>query len=108
MTTYELVAERVSHLAPCTNFYSLDDGRFLMVTVPVDDMPVQTELIGFMSTIKIAEVVPGRTEVYLCDEYGTLIDGDGDPSNGMTPLAVFPAGTTHVDALAAFLGDAEA
>lgn len=106
MTTYELVAERVSHLAPCTNLYRLDDGTYVLVTVPDDVLPVPAGL-ALLSAVKVDQVLPGRTELFLSDEFGTLIDGDGDPSNGMTPLAVFPAGTTHVDALAAFLGYVE-
>lgn len=104
--SYEPVSEGLSTFAPVTNHYRLDDGRYVLVTVPDDVLPVPAGL-AMLSAVKVDQVLQGRTEVFLADENGTVIDADGDPANGMTPLAVFPPGTTHVDALAAFLGDAE-
>lgn len=95
----ELIEVALPQFAPTTNLYRLDDGRYVLVTIPVDDMPVPEGVLPIVSGIKVAKTEPGPTDVFLADEHGTPIDADGDPTNGLTPLATYPPGTTHDDAL---------
>ncbi|UQE73828.1 hypothetical protein MYK68_15840 [Gordonia sp. PP30] len=96
----ELIAESLPQFAPATNLYRLGDGRYVLVTVPADAMPVPEGVLPIVSGFKVARVEPAPTEVFLADEYGTPIDADGDPANGMTPLLRCAPGTTHEEALA--------
>lgn len=97
----ELITESLPQFAPTTNMYRLADGRYVIVTVPADDLPVSGQAVPLLSSVRVATVAPMPTEVFLVDENAVVLDADGDPSNGMTPLATFPAGTTHAEALAA-------
>lgn len=94
-----LIAEALPQFAPTTNLYRLDDGRHVLVTVPVDDMPVPEGVLPIVSGFKVAKTEPGPTEVFLADEHGVPIDADGDPANGMTPLLRCAPGTAHEQAL---------
>lgn len=96
----DLIAAALAQFAPTTNLYQLDDGRHVLVTVPFDAMPLPAEVLPIVSGFKVARVEPAPTEVFLADEYGTPIDADGDPANGMTPLLRCAPGTTHEQALA--------
>ena len=95
----ELIAAALPQFAPTTNLYRLDDGRYVLITVPSDDMPVPEGVLPIMSGFKVAKTEPGPTEVFLADEHGVPIDADGDPANGMTPLLRCAPGTTHEQAL---------
>lgn len=79
MTTAKYVAD-LPGWVPDTRLYRLDDDRYLAVSV-------------------IDYYTATGTEVFLCDERGQPIDADGNPANGLTPLATFPPGTSHADAL---------
>lgn len=96
----ELIASALSQFAPTTHHYRLDDGRHVLVTVPAGDMPLPGEVLPIVSGFKVARVDPAPTEVFLADESGAVIDADGDPTNGMTPLLRCAPGTTHEEALA--------
>ena len=101
----DLIAAALPQYAPTTNHYRLDDGRHVLVTVPADVLPLPAGVIPIVSGIKVTTTEPGQTEVFLCDADARVLDADGDPSNGMTPLATFPAGTTHEQALEALEGE---
>lgn len=94
-----LLAESLPQFAPTTNLYRLDDGRHVLVTAPDEVQPVPAALAPILVGVKVDHTEPGPTTVILCDENATPIDADGDPTNGLTPLATYPPGTTHDDAL---------
>lgn len=100
----ELISEALPQFAPTTNHYRLADGRYVLVTVPADEMPVPEGVLPIVSGFKVTRIEPGPTTVFLADEEARVLDADGDPANGMTPLHTFPVGTTHEQALQA-LGD---
>lgn len=95
-----LYAESLPQFAPRTNQYNCGD-HYLLVTVPAADIPVPAGLLPTIGSMKVGEIVCGPTAVFLCDENAQVLDADGDPTNGLTPIATFPPGTTHEDALAA-------
>ena len=100
MPTATLVAENVSHFPPVTNFYECSNGLYLLVAVASLEMPDTVELFGVR--LPGAQVrMPTAVAVFLSDAEQNVLDADGDPSNGMTPLATPPNVETHAAALAA-------
>ena len=97
----ELIAESLSQFAPQTNHYRLDDGRHVLVTRAVDDLPVPEGLAPILGAIKVDKTEPTPVEVFLCDENAVVIDADGDPTNGMTALLRLDPGTTFDEAVTA-------
>lgn len=97
----ELITAALPQFAPQTNHYRLDDGRHVLVTRAADDLPVPEALAPVLGAIKVERTEPAPVEVFLCDENATLIDADGDPANGMTPLLRLDPGTTFDEAIAA-------
>jgi len=100
METATLVAANLSQFCPVTNHYQCSDGKWLLVTIPKMDIP---ETINFFLGVRvpIAEVhLPSGADVFLSDEDATVLDADGDPSNGMTAIGTFNV-QTHSEALAA-------
>lgn len=86
MATATLVAENLSQFCPTTNFYSTDDGRHLLVTVPRFDIPASVEAVtGIALPISMSHL-PTHADVFLADENAVVVDADGDPTNGMTAL----------------------
>ena len=86
MPTVTLVAENLSQFCPTTNFYSTDDGKYLLVTVPRFDVPATLEAVtGLVLPISLSHL-PTHADVFLADENAVVIDADGDPTNGMTAL----------------------
>lgn len=99
METATLVAENLSHFCPVTNHYQCSDGRYLLVTYP--RMDTAATLSNFGVRIPISEVqLPSGVDVFLSDELANVLDADGDPANGMTPIGTFSV-ETHAEALAA-------
>lgn len=91
----------VTHFAPDTLHYRLDDGRHVLIIVPAIDQPLppgaaRDAVLGIAGAVTTT-VAP--TEVLLCDENAVPIDADGDPCNGLTALAEYETGTTHLEAL---------
>lgn len=96
MDTATLVAENLSQFCPVTNHYACSDGRYLLVTYPrLDVLGTLASLDGMSEVLRavgLAEVPihvahqPANTEVFLADENAVVLDADGDPANGMTPL----------------------
>ncbi|MEX7470193.1 hypothetical protein AB4Z39_10820 [Mycobacterium adipatum] len=100
METATLTAANLSQFCPVTNHYQCSDGRWLLVTIASMDVP---ETVSYFLGVRvpIAEVhLPVGADVFLSDENATVLDADGDPANGMTPLATFNV-NTHAAALAA-------
>jgi len=95
--TATLVQEGLPQFCPTTNFYQCSDGRYLLVTIP--SVGANALLNQFGVVVPIAKShLPDRADVFLADEHAVVLDADGDPSNGMTPLAQFehPAGFAEV------------
>lgn len=93
MATAVLKQENLGRFCPVTNLYECSDGFHLLVTV-FESFDVG-ELIQATTGLKIPIArthMPTGVEVFLSDEDGTVLDADGDPANGMTPIARFPAG----------------
>lgn len=96
----QLLTAGVGRYAPTTNHYLLDDGRYVLITVPDDEnMPLPPTIAPVISAVRVKEIETGPTVVYLSDETGNVLDADGEPANGMTPLATYPPGTSHDEAL---------
>lgn len=100
METATLLAENLSQFCPVTNHYLCSDGKYLLVTIPSMDTPATvSHFLGVR--VPIVEVqLPTGADVFLSDEFATVLDADGDPANGMTALAS-PEVHTHEAALAA-------
>lgn len=103
-----LISENLAQFAPITNFYRLEDGRHVLITVPheagLDRAMEQVEAaipLGMLPALKVASSVRMPTEIFLADADAVPIDADGDPTNGLTPLLRCEPGTTHAQALAA-------
>lgn len=100
MKTAELIATCLPQFCPVTNHYLCSDGSYLLVTVPSMDSP-GTLSVFFGVRVPIAKVqLPTGVDVFLSDESAAVLDADGDPSNGMTPIGTFEV-DTHEAALAA-------
>ncbi|ORA23394.1 DUF7572 family protein [Mycobacterium aquaticum] len=97
MSTASLVAEALPQFAPTTNHYACSDGWYLLVTVHDRLAVATTPSMPFDIPIARSHL-PASAEVFLCDEHATVLDADGDPANGMTPLALVDA-DTHAAAL---------
>lgn len=107
--TATLLAENLPQFCPCTNHYQCSDGRFLLVTYPRLDVLgtlANLEIMsGVLSELGLADVPisishqPPNTEVFLADADAVVLDADGDPSNGMTPLLVCDGPVTVAEAL---------
>lgn len=100
MESATLVGANLSQFCPVTNFYQCSDGKYLLVSIPKMDIPATVNyFLGVR--VPIAEVqLPSGADVFLADESATVLDADGDPSNGMTPIGTFNV-ETHSEALAA-------
>ncbi|MCH5645181.1 hypothetical protein [Gordonia sp. ABSL49_1] len=108
--TATLLAENLSQFCPVTNHYQCSDGKYLLVTYP------RLEVLGELANLQIMAgalaalgLAPGpvsithqpkNTEVFLCDGDAVVLDSDGDPANGMTPLLVCDGPLPVADALA--------
>lgn len=99
----DLIAARLAQFAPTTNLYRLADGRCVLVTVPDADLPMPPGLAAVLGAVSIDTTAPSPTEVFLADEHGALVDADGDPANGLTPILRCAPGTTHEQAIAELL-----
>ena len=98
MLTATMIQAALPQFAPTTNLYQCEDDTHLLVTVDTagDDIGNSVPIV---SLIPVKESVPADTVVFLADERGQVVDGDGDPTNGLTPVLRCPGGTSHEDAL---------
>lgn len=85
--TATLVAEALPQYCPTTNLYACSDGRHLLITIATLDVAgTLNATLGII--VRISEShLPTGADVFLSDESATVLDADGDPSNGMTPIA---------------------
>ncbi len=92
MATTQLVSASLPQFCPTTNHYKCSDGRYLLITVAtLDSIGTLRGTLGV--TLPVSEShLPGTVDVFLADENAIVLDADGDPANGMTPLARFPDG----------------
>ena len=105
-----LVAEALPYMPPTTNHYRTDDGYLLVLVVDVPDLNSILTSMGMQVPVSRSHLKPD-VSVFLSDERGQVIDYDGDPANGMTPIlstdsksfamTIVPDLHTHADALAA-------
>lgn len=93
MATAVLKQKNLTQFCPITNLYECSDGIHLLVTV-FESFDVGEAIAATTGlTIPIARThMPTGAEVFLSDEDAAVLDADGDPANGMTPLARFPDG----------------
>ncbi|AHJ86308.1 hypothetical protein 32HC_30 [Mycobacterium phage 32HC] len=100
MDIANLIAEALPQFCPTTNHYRCSDGKYLLVTVPtIDPVGTLAETLGIVVAVAKSHL-PATVDVFLSDEYAAVLDADGDLANGLTPIATFPAGTSHAEALA--------
>lgn len=99
MATATLVAENVSQFCPVTNHYKCSDGTYLLVTIPRLSADMVLDMLGVRVPI-VALHLPNVADVFLADEDAVVLDADGDPSNGMTPLVSVPGCEVFAEALA--------
>lgn len=89
VTTATLVGQDLSRYCPTTNWYYCGDqngGVFLLVTIPRFDVGPSIEAVtGISLPISMAHL-PTHADVFLSDVDANVLDADGDPDNGMTPL----------------------
>ena len=97
MQTAELMAEDIVGYRPVTNLYLCSDDQCLLVMVPSPPTDIAGSF-GFGSFTLSED--PEPVAVFLADVDGVVLDADGDPSNGMTPLELFYDVATHAQALA--------
>jgi hypothetical protein len=94
-----LITENVPQFCPITNHYHCSDDTWLLVTVASWNLGDPMEFFGI--PVPIAHIqLPTAVDIFLSDENQNVLDADGDPANGMTPLASFEV-DTHEAALAA-------
>jgi hypothetical protein len=92
----------ISWLCPTTKHFRCDDGRHLLITVK-GNIPPAPELVNLTTGLSVpiaVSQIPKGTEVFLADENAVVLDADGEPANGLTPLAQFEDGTSFEAALA--------
>lgn len=105
-----LMSENMGGWAPGTRHYRTPDGTNLAVEAPTipqgQGIPAGAEpmidalLIRLGTSRSALKVVARPTVVFLCDEHGQPVDADANDRDPLTPLRVFPPGTTHDEALA--------
>ncbi|GAS94440.1 Gp21 [Mycolicibacterium canariasense] len=100
METATLVGEQLSQFCPVTNHYECSDGKHLLVTIPRLDASTVQEMLGVRVPI-VKMHLPDKADVFLADADAVVLDADGDPANGMTPLVSVPGCESFADALAA-------
>jgi hypothetical protein len=112
MATATLLSDSLTGWAPGTRHYSTSDGKHLAVEadptpegtiIPAEELPLLGEILvrlGGEHRNAVSYVVR-ETAVFLCDKDGQPVDADENDHDPLTPLHVFPAGTTHEAALKA-------
>lgn len=107
----ELINGELGGWAPGTRHYRASDGTNLAIEATTDpggtsviergQSPMVDDLLVLMGQSRAAlKMVVRPTVVFLCDEHGQPVDADENDHEPLTPMRVFPAGTTHDEALA--------
>lgn len=97
MHTAVLASSNLTQFCPTTHHYQCSDGTWLLVTVVNLDVPETLGTFGVRPATARMQVAT-KAAVFLSDQDASVVDADGDPSNGMTPLATFDV-ETHAAAL---------
>ena len=93
MKTAELLDSDCCWMPPTTWWCHGSDGRYLLVT--------DLELHRTTPDVPSSRLrLPTGVLVFLADDRGQVVDADGDPTNGLTPLARLDEGD-HEDGLRA-------
>lgn len=100
MESATLRGENLTQFCPTTNLYECSDGRWLLISVVTMDVPETLGTFGVRPAVSQMSVATNAA-VFLSDEDANVLDADGDPANGMTPLQVFPHADGHSAILAA-------
>lgn len=100
MATATLVTENVSQFCPLTNLYECSDGTYVLVTIPRLSADMVLTMLGVRVPI-VQLHLPDVADVFLADADAVVLDADGDPSNGMTPLVSVTGCEDFAEALAA-------
>lgn len=108
MRTVELIESDVSWMCPVTHLYKTQAGHLL---VCVRDRAMIVELAQDLGVPIFPSHVPLGVDAFLADERGQVVDYDGNPANGLTPIlstdsrsfamTIDPDLRTHEDALEA-------
>ncbi len=98
METAELITENLTQFCPVTNHYRLSDGRYVLVTVARIEGAATLSNFGVRIPIAVSQL-PAEVDVFLSDADANVLDADGDPANGMTPLESYEV-DSHAAALA--------
>ena len=98
MITATRIQAALPQFAPTTNLYQCEDGKYLLVTVDTAGDDIGNS-VPILSLIPVKSSVPADTVVFLADERGQVVDADGDPTNGLTPVLRCPGGTAAEEAL---------
>jgi hypothetical protein len=110
MPTATLITEMLEGWTCGTRHYKTSDGKNLAVEATLNhgevtiiergQSPMADDLAAILGTSRAAlKMVVRPTVVFLCSEDGEPVDADENDHDPLTPLHVFPAGTTHEDAL---------
>lgn len=103
MKTATLVGHGLSQFCPTTNHYFCGDGPdgvFLLVTIARYDVPASIEACTGIRLPVSSVNFPTHADVFLSDADANVLDADGDPANGMTPLLRVPDCNDFAAALA--------
>lgn len=87
----KLEKEDLTGFYPITNLYSTSDGKWFLVTVKTTrSVAILAEMTG--TPISLSHASRG-VEVFLSNASGVVIDYDGDPANGLTPIISTDSGS---------------
>lgn len=86
MKTATLLHSGVPWMPPITNLYVGEDGKYLLVLVTSPNH-LRSVLDDMSPGVQIARShIPVEVSVFLADGNGAVVDYDGTPSNGLTPI----------------------
>lgn len=105
-----MISPQLAGWAPGTRHYKTSDGKHLAVEatqpqgpqiIQRGQSPMVDEILTVLGkSVASLKVVARPTVVFLCTAEGLPVDADEADQDPLTPLAVFPSGTTHEEALA--------
>lgn len=91
-----LIAENLAQFAPRNRLYQVGE-QYVLVVKAGSDIILPDVVMG----MRIEKTMEVPVDVFLCDENAVLIDADGDPANGMTPLLTLDHSASFDDAVVA-------
>lgn len=98
--TATLVAEALPQFCPTTNHYECSDGIYLLVSIPsFDPLAALENALGIKLAVAVSQL-PAQADVFLADAVAAVLDANGDPADGLTPLLTIPDCQSFETALA--------